>query len=144
MKGQKGITLVALVITIIVMLILAGVTISIAVNGGLFTQANNAATGTNNAAGDDAITSATASVLGEWYDVKATTVKTIPGAVTAFVNEFTGNTSVSAAPVGTPTTTSGTVKVTVGATGMSKDVTFTVDATTNALSITPATTVWAK
>ena len=42
MQAQKGITLIALIITIIVMLILAGVTISIVVNGGLFKQAQNA------------------------------------------------------------------------------------------------------
>ncbi len=42
MKNHKGITLIALVITIIVMLILVGVTINIAVNGGLFTYAEKA------------------------------------------------------------------------------------------------------
>ena len=36
MRGQKGITLVALVITIIVMLILVTVTVTTAINGGLF------------------------------------------------------------------------------------------------------------
>ena len=39
---QKGITLIALVITIIVMLILVGVTINIAVNSGLFDKASEA------------------------------------------------------------------------------------------------------
>ena len=39
---QKGITLIALIITIIVMLILVGVTINVALNGGLFTQAQTA------------------------------------------------------------------------------------------------------
>ena len=43
MKSQKGITLIALVITIIVMLILVGVTITMAVNGGLFNYAGKAA-----------------------------------------------------------------------------------------------------
>ncbi len=43
MKKEKGITLVALIITIIVMLILVGVTISVALNGGLFDKAKNAA-----------------------------------------------------------------------------------------------------
>lgn len=47
MKGQKGITLVALVITIIVMLILVGVTISLAANGGLFDKARTARDETN-------------------------------------------------------------------------------------------------
>ena len=42
MKTQKGITLVALVITIAIMLILAGVTISVSLKGGLFSKANEA------------------------------------------------------------------------------------------------------
>ena len=42
----KGITLIALIITIIVMLILVGVTITVALNGGLFETATNATTGT--------------------------------------------------------------------------------------------------
>lgn len=46
MKEQKGITLVALVITIIVMLILVGVSISVALNGGLFDNAKDAADNT--------------------------------------------------------------------------------------------------
>ena len=50
MKGQKGITLVALVITIIVMLILVGVSITVAMQGGLFDTARGAATNTNTAA----------------------------------------------------------------------------------------------
>ena len=46
MKNQKGITLIALVITIIVMLILVGVSVTVALNGGLFTTAKTAAEGT--------------------------------------------------------------------------------------------------
>ena len=42
MKKSKGITLVALVITIAIMLILAGVTISVSLKGGLFSRANEA------------------------------------------------------------------------------------------------------
>ena len=41
-NNQKGITLIALIITIIVMLILVGVTINVALNGGLFTKAEQA------------------------------------------------------------------------------------------------------
>ena len=48
-KTQKGITLIALVITIIVMLILVGVTISISLNGGLFGYAKNATKDTKTA-----------------------------------------------------------------------------------------------
>ena len=49
MRGQKGITLVALVITIIVMLILVGVSVTVAINGGLFDKAKEGATGTQEA-----------------------------------------------------------------------------------------------
>ena len=41
-QNSRGITLIALIITIILMLILAGVTINIAINGGLFDVAKNA------------------------------------------------------------------------------------------------------
>lgn len=47
MRAQKGITLIALVITIIVMLILVAVTITMAVNGGLFNYATKAGQETN-------------------------------------------------------------------------------------------------
>jgi len=43
MKKQNGITLIALVITIIVMLILVGVSVTVALNGGLFATAKEAA-----------------------------------------------------------------------------------------------------
>lgn len=42
MRAEKGITLVALVITIIVMLILVAVTVTFAVQSGLFTSAREA------------------------------------------------------------------------------------------------------
>lgn len=45
MKNVKGITLIALVITIIVMLILVGVTINVVIQGGLFDTANTAKVG---------------------------------------------------------------------------------------------------
>ncbi len=51
LKGQKGITLVALVITIIILLILAGVTISLTLGeNGLFKTAQNAGKNYVNAA----------------------------------------------------------------------------------------------
>ncbi len=43
MKNKKGITLIALIITIIVMLILVGVTVTVAINGGLFQKTKEAA-----------------------------------------------------------------------------------------------------
>ena len=47
MKNEKGITLIALIITIIIMLILVIVTISFAMNGGLFQKAKEGADKTN-------------------------------------------------------------------------------------------------
>ncbi len=49
MKEQKGITLVALIITIIVMLILVAVTVAVVVNSNLIGQAEKAANGYKNA-----------------------------------------------------------------------------------------------
>ena len=48
-NNQKGITLIALIITIIVMLILVGVSVNIALNNGLFKATQNAATQTKEA-----------------------------------------------------------------------------------------------
>lgn len=42
LKNQKGITLVALVVTIVVLIILATISISVALNGGILDNANNA------------------------------------------------------------------------------------------------------
>ena len=53
MRSQKGITLIALVITIIVMLILVAVTIAMAVNGGLFDYARRAGQETNTALSEE-------------------------------------------------------------------------------------------
>lgn len=51
LKGQKGITLVALMITIIVLLILAGVTLSLTLGEkGIFTTAKKAGSNYTNAA----------------------------------------------------------------------------------------------
>lgn len=51
LKGQKGITLVALIVTIVVLIILAGVTLTIALgSNGIFIKARNAANYYDNAA----------------------------------------------------------------------------------------------
>ena len=69
MKKQRGITLIALVITIIVMLILVGVTISMAVNGGLFEYAGSAVSETNNALkAEQALAEGGVNIAGEWYN----------------------------------------------------------------------------
>ena len=47
MKENKGITLIALIITIILLLILVGVSINLAIKGNLFGSAEKAVSGTN-------------------------------------------------------------------------------------------------
>ena len=66
---NKGITLIALVITIIVMLILVAVTISMAVNGGLFDYAGKAVGETNNAMqAEQQLANGGIEVGGVWYN----------------------------------------------------------------------------
>ena len=83
MKGQKGITLVALIITIIVMLILVAVTISIALNGGIFQKAREASEETLKAQLKEAVTLAKADALMAYYSNGATS-----NAETAAMNAF--------------------------------------------------------
>ena len=56
MKQQKGITLVALVITIIILLILAGISIATLPQTNLFGQAHRAGTDTKNATSNESNT----------------------------------------------------------------------------------------
>ena len=58
MKTKNGITLIALIITIIVMLILVGVTVTVAINGGLFEKSKEAAKGTEMGREKEELTSA--------------------------------------------------------------------------------------
>ena len=68
MKNQKGITLVALIITIIVMLILAGVSISLVVGeNGVLTQAQNAGETTKGAEAKQQVQLAMANLLMQYY-----------------------------------------------------------------------------
>ena len=65
LKENKGITLVALVITIIVLLILAGVSISLVVgDNGVLTQATNASKNTSVAEAKEAVEQAVSSCQG--------------------------------------------------------------------------------
>ena len=68
-SNNNGITLIALVITIIVMLILVSVTISMAINGGLFEYAGRAVSETENAIDREQIlANGGIEVDGMWYD----------------------------------------------------------------------------
>lgn len=73
MKNQKGITLIALVITIIVLLILAGVSIAMLTGqNGILTQANSAKTETNKAEAVEKINLALNAVKSEVYKQQVT------------------------------------------------------------------------
>lgn len=76
MKNQKGITLVALIITIIVMLILAGVSISLVVGeNGVLTQAENAGEATERAEAEQAVSLAFADLMMQHYGATTDTDK---------------------------------------------------------------------
>ena len=63
LKTQKGITLIALIITIIIMLILVGVTVSVSLDGGLFSKAKEAGDKTQAAAEEDILASLVAAAM---------------------------------------------------------------------------------
>lgn len=68
MENKKGITLIALVITVIVLLILAGVSISLVVgNNGILTQASNAVLETRKAEAREEVEMAWASAETDYY-----------------------------------------------------------------------------
>ena len=64
LKNKNGITLIALIITIIVMLILVGVTVSTSLNGGLFNSAKDAASQTEIAAEMESLQAAAYGAIG--------------------------------------------------------------------------------
>lgn len=69
MKNQKGITLIALVITIIVLLILAGVSIAMLTGeNGLLTKASNAKTETTQKEAEEVVKIAVGTILANKYD----------------------------------------------------------------------------
>lgn len=69
MKNQRGITLIALVVTIVVLLILAGITITYVLSdGGIFNSAKNAATSTNNAVVKEYADQAVITSYATYYD----------------------------------------------------------------------------
>lgn len=85
LKSNKGVTLVALVITIIVLLILAGVSISlVAGDNGVLNQAVNAADNTNKAAVQSELEMAVSAVQADWAAEKygGTSTKTLKEYVT--------------------------------------------------------------
>ena len=68
MRNQRGITLIALVITIIVLLILAGVSIAMLTGqNGILTRADQAGTTTNEKSNSEIVKLAISNILTEYY-----------------------------------------------------------------------------
>ncbi len=75
LKENKGVTLVALVITIIVLLILAGVTLSMVMgDSGIFSKANEASSKTAISSAKDAVRLATLEAVTDQYDNNSGTI----------------------------------------------------------------------
>jgi len=80
-KSSNGITLIALIITIIVMLILVAVTITTAVDGGLFGKASMVGKQTNEAiAKEQELASGRLNIANVWYDSISDYIKNKPSA----------------------------------------------------------------
>ena len=142
MKNQKGITLVALVITIIVLLILAGVSISLVVgNNGVLTRASSAVETNRRAEAEQDIKMAVASCYTEYMSDWASNSSVDKASyfkadkINGYLSDQQGVVSLS----GTTYTynygtgaTGGTSTETAGRNG----ITFTVDQTTGAVTFT--------
>ena len=114
LKNQKGITLVALVITIIVLLILAGISLNlVAGEGGILGKASTAVTTNKQATIQEEIGIAMADLVEEFYEAKYVTNTTSAANVRAYITA-TG----TGAPYG-PTNkfTAGAYKFTVATDG---------------------------
>ena len=134
LKKENGVTLVALVITIIVLLILAGVTLAMVMgDSGIFSKANEASEQTNIASAKDAVRLATLEAVTDQYDTQT-------GAVTS-ANEITSanvvtkvNAKLTAAGGEYTIDASDSNKIKKGTADTGLTVTFTV---TSSHSVTP-------
>lgn len=109
MRNERGITLVALVVTIVVLLILAGVTITYALsNNGIFAKAQEAGMVSEQATIRDAVSSAQAECMMEYYDASKTTKTEAKDLISKYVPSGWSVTDTTA-----PTITGGVIAGTV-------------------------------
>ncbi len=109
MRNERGITLVALVVTIVVLLILAGVTITYALsNNGIFAKAQEAGMVSEQATIRDAVSSAQAECMMEYYDASKTTKTEAKDLISKYVPSGWSVTATKA-----PTITGGVIAGTV-------------------------------
>lgn len=106
-KNERGITLVALVVTIVVLLILAGITIMYVMSdNGIFGQATTAQQKSDAAAVQEAVSTALVSLYAEVYSPSKVTPT---GDSLELTQLFKDNLSGSMTPTGTVTATVGTI-----------------------------------
>ena len=126
LKNQKGITLIALVITIIVLLILAGVSIAMLTgNNGILTQAGNAQTNTRTAEIKEAVGLAVSTVNADLADNVSTPKYTALdyANIAQAINDTQG--------AGTASETTGGIIYTYGSKQYKAAFTFTTSGSTN-------------
>ena len=112
MRNERGITLVALVVTIVVLLILAGVTITYALsNNGIFAKAQEAGMVSEQATIRDAVSSAQAECMMEYYDASKTTKTEAKDLISKYVPSGWSVTATTATTA--PTITGGVIAGTV-------------------------------
>ena len=104
MKGNKGITLIALVITIIVLLILAGVSIAmLSGDNSIFKKASDSSVATTMSAAKEAVTREAYGTISDYYegtyvDGKTTTYTSVADAVAKAVPKATSEGTTIAIP----------------------------------------------
>ncbi len=132
MRNQRGITLIALVITIIVLLILAGVSIAMLTGeNGILTRASQSADETAISAAKEAVALAINEALTEYYETvyvngTSSSISTaVNAALSSLGTNYTGDASISYES----TSGTGTVTIKYG----SKEVTGTVTESTGAI-----------
>ena len=92
MRNQKGITLIALVVTIIVLLILAGISVAMLTgNNGLITQANKAKIANAEGAIRDAVVLAVSAYRAENYNQNQSTLSITGQNIKADIEETLGD-----------------------------------------------------
>lgn len=128
LKNQKGITLIALVITIIVLLILAGVSIAMLTGqNGILTQAGNAKTNTTNAQIKEAVSLAVSTINADLADTSTNKYTALNETnIAAAINDSEGT--------GTATAGSGSITYNVSATE-SYTVSLSIDTTKGSVTI---------
>lgn len=143
MKNEKGITLIALVITIIVLLILAGISIAMLTgDNGLLTKSKESAAASAVAGAKDEITLAFQEKMADYlknkYTAGATAVAPIPSTVVAAISGRDHDCTITPTdPTGTATT--GTIVISYPKNATTPDYT-----TTGTIDTANLTLTWSK